>query len=77
MALVTLYSSAHCPYCIWAKRLLDEKSVDYDEIRVDEDRDALVVMMEKSKRHSVPQIFIGDYHVGGYDELAALNHEKN
>ncbi|MBL4762598.1 MAG: glutaredoxin 3 [Gammaproteobacteria bacterium] len=76
MANVTLYTGAHCPYCVWAKRLLDEKAVAYEEIRVDEDREALVLMVEKSNRHSIPQIFIGDYHVGGYDELAALDREK-
>lgn len=76
MTKVTLYTGARCPYCAWAKQLLDEKAVVYEEIRVDEDREALALMIEKSKRHSIPQIFIDDYHVGGYDELAALDHEK-
>ena len=67
-----MYTTTICPYCVRAKRLLDHKGVDFEEIRVDSDMEQMRIMMEKSRRHTVPQIFIGDVHVGGYDELARL-----
>src|SRR4029079_5125252 len=71
---VTMYTSAYCGYCRRAERLLETKGVtDVEKIRVDEQPQARVSMMERTGPHTVPQIYIGDYHVGGYDELAALD----
>ncbi len=70
---ITIYSTLICPYCSAAKQLLKSKDLDYQEIRVDQNRQQRQVMMEKSGRTSVPQIFINDKHVGGFDELNALN----
>lgn len=75
MPQVVVYSSAFCPYCVRAKSLLEIKGVDYEEIRVDLDHDRMREMLDRSQRRTVPQIFIDDYHVGGYDDLAAL--ERN
>lgn len=74
-ARVTIYTSAFCPYCIWAKRLLEQKdNVVIDEIRIDQEPDQADVMVERAGgRMTVPQIFIGDRHVGGYDDMAALD----
>jgi len=69
---VTVYSSAHCPYCEQAKKLLDAKGVAYDVVRVDEDPKVFEEMLSKSNGlRTVPQIFIGDHHVGGFDRLHA------
>ncbi|MGE5625471.1 MAG: glutaredoxin 3 [Bacillota bacterium] len=73
-APVTVYSTRVCPYCVRAKSLLETKHVAYTEIRVDEDPTRLAEMMQKSGRRTVPQIFIGERHVGGFDDLAALDH---
>jgi len=71
---VTLYTTAYCGYCRRAERLLATKGItDIDAIRVDEDATARIAMMERTGRRTVPQIYIGDFHVGGYDELAALD----
>ena len=69
-----MYSTAVCPYCQMAERLLKAKGVAaIDKIRVDLDPVRRVEMMEKTGRRTVPQIYIGDTHVGGYDDLAALD----
>jgi glutaredoxin 3 len=74
MPKVTMYSTAVCPYCIRAESLLQRKGVtDIDKIRVDLDPQRRVEMMEKTGRRTVPQIYIGDHHVGGFDDLAALD----
>ena len=70
---IIIYSTLICPYCNAAKQLLKSKDLDYLEIRVDQDRQQRQVMMEKSGRTSVPQIFINNQHVGGFDDLYALN----
>ena len=70
--MVTLYTSAWCGYCAMAKRLLDSKGVRYDEIPVDMDVTRRAEMEQRSGRRTVPQIWIGERHVGGYDDLAAL-----
>jgi glutaredoxin 3 len=67
-----MYATAICPYCVRARRLLESKGVAYEEIRIDRDREQLKVMIQRSNRTTVPQIFIGDTHVGGYDDLARL-----
>ena len=69
MKKVTIYSTRICPYCMRAKNLHDKKNISYDEIRIDENPEEMENMIAKSKRQSVPQIFIGDYHVGGFDDL--------
>jgi glutaredoxin 3 len=72
MAEVIVYSSGFCPYCVRAKQLLDRKCIPYQEIRVDEDPVQKEVMIQRSGRYTVPQIFINDTHVGGCDDLYAL-----
>jgi len=74
MAKITMYSTGMCPFCQMAERLLRTKGVSaIDKIRVDLDPERRVEMMEKTGRRTVPQIYIGERHVGGYDELAALD----
>lgn len=74
MAPVTIYSTGVCPYCIRAKQLLQARGVtEFDEIRIDQDPEQRAVMMERTGRRTVPQIFIGDHHVGGHDDLVALD----
>jgi glutaredoxin 3 len=74
MQSVKMYTTAYCPYCIRAKQILKAKGVDViDEIRVDEAPQERMRMMEITGRRTVPQIFIGDTHVGGCDDLEALN----
>lgn len=72
MASVTLYTTRFCPYCIRAKNLLNKKQVRYNEIPVDGRPELRQEMMDKSDRHTVPQIWIGSRHIGGCDELYAL-----
>jgi len=73
MKNVIIYSSLFCPYCSMAKRLLDTKGVEYEEISVDWETAQREEMMQRANgRHTVPQIFIGERHVGGFDDLYAL-----
>lgn len=72
MQAVTLYTTDHCPYCVNAKSLLTRKGVTYEEIDVSSSPQRLAEMLQRSNRRSVPQIFIGERHVGGFDDLAAL-----
>jgi glutaredoxin 3 len=67
-----MYSTAICPYCVRAKYLLDNKGVAFEEIRIDHNPETMQEMMQRSNRHTVPQIFIDDFHVGGYEDLASL-----
>ena len=76
MANIRIYTTKICPYCVMAKRLLDKKGVAYTEINVDAKPDLREEMMRLSNRRTVPQIFIGEFHVGGFDELYALEQEK-
>jgi glutaredoxin 3 len=74
MPPITMYSTAVCPYCVLAERLLRAKGVDQiDKVRVDLDPARRVEMMEKTGRRTVPQIYIGERHVGGYDDLVVLD----
>ena len=74
MPVVKMYTTAVCPFCIRAKQLLNAKGVsDIEEIRIDIDAQARAYMMEVTGRRTVPQIFIGDTHVGGCDDLVALD----
>ena len=69
---IKLYTTRFCPYCVRAKMLLDKKGWSYCEIAVDGDYEKRAEMMQKSGRHTVPQIWIGDLHVGGCDDLFRL-----
>ena len=69
---VFIYSTRFCPFCLRAKSLLTSKGVEYTDIAVERDMEKRKEMMKKSKQFTVPQIWIGDKHVGGCDELYAL-----
>lgn len=74
MQTVTIYSKETCPYCVMAKNLLKQKGVtNFNEIRIDINPAEKDKMIELTGRMTVPQIFIGGTHVGGFDDLAALN----
>jgi glutaredoxin 3 len=75
MAKVRIYTTPICPYCARAKALLTRKGVEFEEVDVYMDAAARKEMMEKSGRRTVPQIFIGDRHIGGCDDLHALDSE--
>jgi GrxC family glutaredoxin len=75
MSNVVIYSKDWCPFCSRAKRLLDSKGVAYREINVTADRKAEQEMVDRSRRMTVPQIFVGDVHVGGSDELYDLDRQ--
>ncbi len=72
MTQVTVYSSDYCPYCMRAKQLLSSKGVAFEEIKVDGKPQVRADMAQKAGRTSVPQIWIGTTHVGGCDDLYAL-----
>lgn len=73
-AHVLMYSSGVCPYCLMAERLLKAKGVeDIEKIRIDLDPQQRDAMMHKTGRRTVPQIYIGETHVGGFDDLSALD----
>ncbi|MDH5217413.1 MAG: glutaredoxin 3 [Gammaproteobacteria bacterium] len=72
MKPVTIYTTGSCPYCIMAKRFLDKKEVTYTEIRVDHETTKRAEMESRSQRTSVPQIFIENIHVGGFDDMQEL-----
>jgi len=75
MTKIRMYSTGVCPYCQRAERLLQSKGVsEIEKIRVDLDPARRDEMIEKTGRRTVPQIYIGEIHVGGYDDLAALDH---
>lgn len=74
MQAVKMYTTAVCPYCIRAKQILKSKGVEQiEEIRIDSDPQARAAMMDLTRRRTVPQIFIGETHVGGCDDLIALD----
>lgn len=76
MAHVLMYTSGYCPYCVQAERLLVSKGVtDIEKVRVDTDPARRTEMMERTGRRTVPQIYIDDFHVGGCDDLQALDRE--
>jgi len=76
MPIILIYTSTICPYCIMAKRLLDKKGAIYQELNVDTDPELRQEMMQRTKRRTVPQIYIDDLHVGGFDELRAMESIK-
>ena len=73
MTTVTMYATGWCPYCTRARQLLAAKGVTVDEIDIEARPDQRAVMMERSGRRTVPQIFIGERHIGGCDDLHALD----
>ncbi|MEM5369384.1 glutaredoxin 3 [Paraburkholderia azotifigens] len=72
MSAITIYTTPTCPYCHAAKALLTNKGVSYKEVNVQNDRATALALMERTGRRTVPQIFIGETHVGGFDDLNAL-----
>ena len=70
---ITIYSSAICPYCVMAKNFLRSKGLAWNEVRIDMDPAERERMVARTRRTSVPQIFVGETHVGGYDEMMALH----
>ena len=77
MPVVEIYSKTYCPFCVKAKALLEQKSVIYREIKIDENPELRPQMIVRSNGSTtVPQIFINDQHVGGCDQLYALNDQK-
>lgn len=70
---VTVYGDEHCAYCAAARMLFTRKGVRFEDIVVSKDADRLAEMQARSGRRSVPQIFVGDKHVGGFDELSSLD----
>lgn len=76
MPKIVIYTAAACGYCIMAKRLLDRKGANYTEINIDSSPGLRAEVMEKTKRRTVPQIFIGERHIGGFDDLYALDQQN-
>jgi glutaredoxin 3 len=73
MKTVTIYSTDWCPYCKAAKSFLTQKGVPYEEIDLTDDDPGREALVERTGRRTVPQIFVGEVHVGGYDDLRALD----
>lgn len=74
MPKIEVYSTAVCPYCVSAKNLLKSKGLEWNEVRIDMDPSARDAMLARSGgRRTVPQIFINDHHVGGFDDLVAAD----
>jgi len=69
---IVIYSKEYCPYCRMARQLLDNKGVDYQLIDIEGKHELRDRMIERSGRRTVPQIFVGEHHVGGFDDLNAL-----
>lgn len=74
MLPVRVYTTTYCGYCVAAKRFLESKGVDYTEIDVTNDPEARAHLVDTTGQRTVPQIFVGDTHVGGYTDLRALDH---
>lgn len=76
MPEIVIYTGRLCPYCTMAKKLFDRKGASYTEIDVDSKPGLRQELMEKTRRRTVPQIYIGDRHIGGFDDLHALDMQK-
>jgi glutaredoxin 3 len=76
MPEILIYTTKVCPYCMMAKRLLDRKGLSYIEINVETQPGLREEVMRRTRRRTVPQIFIGDLHIGGFDDLYALEQQK-
>ncbi|MEE4330698.1 MAG: glutaredoxin 3 [Wenzhouxiangella sp.] len=72
---ITMYATATCPFCVAARNLLRSKKVDWEEVSIAGEPEKRAEMIARSGRRTVPQIFIGDQHVGGFDDLRALDEE--
>jgi len=70
---IVMYSRAACPFCVAARNLFRNKNVNWTEVSLDAEPDKRAEMINRTGRRTVPQIFIGDFHVGGFDDLNALN----
>ncbi|AMV45369.1 MULTISPECIES: glutaredoxin 3 [Paraburkholderia] len=77
MSAITIYTTPTCPYCLAAKALLKKKGVSYEEVNLQGDRATALALMERTGRRTVPQIFVGETHVGGFDDLNALETAGN
>ncbi|MGH8443600.1 MAG: glutaredoxin 3 [Nevskiaceae bacterium] len=75
MATILMYSARWCPFCVMAKRLLAAKGVAVEEVAVDSDPSRRIEMVQRTGRRTVPQIFIGEKHIGGFEEMAELDHK--
>jgi glutaredoxin 3 len=75
MANVQVYWTPFCSYCMWAKRVLKKKCMAFEEMRVDCDLKLRDEMERRSGRNTVPQIFVGEYHIGGHDDMAAMDRQ--
>jgi glutaredoxin 3 len=75
MPVIRMYSTQLCPYCLRAERLLNQKGAAVDKILVDSNPEELTKMIQLTGRRTVPQIFIGEHHVGGFDDLVELDIE--
>lgn len=73
MPTIEMYTTAMCPYCVRAKMMLQNKGMRFEEIRIDIDHGRMTEMVERSQRRTVPQIFIDDFHIGGFDDMAAMD----
>lgn len=73
MPKVVMYTTTVCPYCIRAKNLLQRKGVSYDELNIELNHSLAQECFTRSQRRTVPQIFIDDFHAGGYDDIAELD----
>ncbi|WP_428605509.1 glutaredoxin 3 [Sedimenticola sp.] len=73
MPKVVMYTTAICPYCLRAKSLLNRKGITFEELQIEGNRERMREMIQRSQRNTVPQIFIDDYHIGGYDDMAELD----
>lgn len=68
---ITIYTTGYCPYCFGAKDLLEAKGLRYEEIRVDQEPERRREMEQRTGRRTVPQVYVGDEHIGGFDDLSA------
>jgi glutaredoxin 3 len=75
VAKIKMYTTRFCPFCVMAKRLLAAKGVSLEEVNVESDPVQRQEMMTRTGRRTVPQIFIGDRHIGGYEDIAELDHK--
>ena len=73
MSTITMYSTRSCPFCVQAENLLQRKGLAVNKILVDQNQNDFVTMVERTARRSVPQIFVGNRHVGGFTDLVALD----
>lgn len=76
MPKIVIYTGRLCPYCTMAKKLFERKGVSYTEIDVDSEPDLRQKLITMTRRRTVPQIYIGDRHIGGFDDLHALDMQK-